>query len=178
MKYILVPFILVLIAWLQEILDQLLFGGMWNLPMGSGLPWWGLITAPFSHSGFPHLFSNTIVFLPLSIFVLSRGLRDYIAIWLFVLFLEIPMVIFWPKISHGLSGVVYGMLGYLSFIGFLEKRPISILLSVICICLYGNSLVALIPIFSPVGVSWIGHLSGFVGGFLAALATFKETRKS
>jgi membrane associated rhomboid family serine protease len=29
-------------------------------------------------------------------------------------------------------------------------------------------------VFTPAGVSWIGHFSGFCGGLLAALAVFRE----
>jgi membrane associated rhomboid family serine protease len=66
--------------------------------------------------------------------------------------------------------VIYGLLGYLLWIGWLEKRPLSLLLSLGCLLLYGGLLPALIPLFSPAGVSWIGHASGFCGGLLAARA--------
>ena len=51
------------LAWGQELIDQLLFAGQWNLPMGPDQPWWGVITAPFSHAGFGHLISNSLAFL-------------------------------------------------------------------------------------------------------------------
>ncbi len=162
------------LAWLQEVLDQLLFGGRWNLPMLPGGPWWGVLTAPFSHSGFGHLMANTLVFLPLSWLVLLRGRRDYLAVWLGVLLCAIPVWLLWPVGSHGLSGVVYGLLGYLLLIGWLERRPLSMLLSAIGLVGYGGVLPSLIPLFSPAGVSWIGHLSGFLGGLLAALAIYRE----
>ena len=168
------PLLLIGISWLQEFCDQLLFGGLWNLPFGPGLPWWGLLTGPFSHSGFAHLLSNTIIFLPASWLVLSKGLREYIAIWIAVLLMEIPIALFWPTATHGLSGVVYGMLGYLVLIGVLEKSLFALLLSVVCIWLYGNTLFALIPAFSPAGVSWVGHFSGFLGGLFAALAFYED----
>ncbi len=65
---------------------------------------------------------------------------------------------------------MYGLLGYLLLIGWLEKRPLSLLLSVLCLVSYGGVLPSLIPLFSPAGVSWIGHASGFAGGLLAAWA--------
>ncbi len=168
------PLILVGIAWIQESIDQFLFAGLWNLPFGPGLPFWGILTAPFSHSGFSHLLSNTLIFLPTSWLVLSKGFRDYIAIWIAVLLLQIPVALFWPTAIHGLSGVVYGILGYLMLIGFLEKRPLSLFLSILCIYLYGSSLFALIPSFSPAGVSWIGHLSGFTAGILTAFFIYYD----
>jgi membrane associated rhomboid family serine protease len=45
---------------------------------------------------------------------------------------------------------------------------LSLLLSLLCLISYGGVLPSLLPIFSPAGVSWIGHVSGFGGGLLAA----------
>ncbi len=169
-----IPLALLAVAWGQELVDQLVFGGRWNLPMLPGGSFVGLLTAPFSHSGFQHLIGNSLVFLPLSWLVLLRGRRDYLAVWLGVYVAAIPVWLWWPVGSHGLSGVVYGLLGYLLVIGWLEKRPLSILLSLVALLAYGGVLPSLIPLFSPAGVSWIGHLSGFAGGVLAALAVFRE----
>jgi membrane associated rhomboid family serine protease len=169
-----IPLALLAVAWSQELVDQLVFGGRCNLPMLPGGSFVGLLTAPFSHSGFNHLLGNSMVFLPLSWLVLLRGRRDYLAVWLGVYVAAIPVWLWWPVGSHGLSGVVYGLLGYLLVIGWLEKRPLSIGLSLLALVAYGGVLPSLIPLFSPAGVSWIGHLSGFAGGVLAALAVFRE----
>ena len=164
----LLPVGILSIAWIQELLDQLLFQGRWNLPLVQGGAIWGLFTAPFSHGG--HLISNSLWFLPLAWLVLLTGGRDYLAVWIGVGLLSIPVWLFWPGGSHGLSGVIYGLLGYLLWIGWLEKRPLSLLLSVGCLMMYGGLLPALVPFLSPPGVSWIGHASGFAGGVLAAWA--------
>ena len=119
---------------------------------------------------FGHLISNSLWFLPLSWLVLLKGGRDYLAVWIGVWLFSIPVWLFWPGGSHGLSGVIYGLLGYLLWIGWLEKRPLSLLLSIGCLLMYGGLLPALVPFLSPVGVSWIGHASGFAGGLLAAWA--------
>ena len=86
---LLLPLLILALAWGQELIDQLLFAGQWNLPMGPDQPWWGVITAPFSHAGFGHLISNSLAFLPLSWLVLSRGMRDYLSVWLSVLLLSL-----------------------------------------------------------------------------------------
>lgn len=168
------PLLPLALAWGQELIDQLLFAGRWNLPLVPGGPIWGLLTAPFSHAGFGHLLSNTLWFLPLSWLVLLRGRRDYLAVWLSVLVLEVPIWLFWPAASHGLSGVNYGLLGYLLLVGWLEKRPLSLLLSAGSLLAYGGLLPALLPFLSPPGVSWIGHTSGFLAGLLAAFAVYRE----
>ncbi len=169
-----VPVLLLGIAWAQELIDQIFFGGRWNLPMQPGGSFLGVLTAPFSHSGFGHLISNSLWFLPLSWLVLSKSRRDYLAVWICVYLTAIPVWLFWPAGSHGLSGVVYGLLGYLVSIGVLERRPVSIFLSLIAVVSYGGLLPTLLPFLTPPGVSWIGHLSGFAGGVLAALAIHRE----
>ena len=91
-----------------------------------------------------------------------------------VLVAAIPVWWFWPVGSHGLSGVNYGLLGYLLVIGWLEKRPLSLALSLFALVAYGGLLPTLLPFLSPPGVSWIGHVSGFLGGVLAALAIHRQ----
>ena len=88
-----------------------------------------------------------------------------------VLVMTIPVALLWPRASHGLSGVVYGLLGYLIVIGWVERRPWPILLSAVALWFYGPTLITLIPGLSGMGVSWVGHVSGFCGGALTAMAT-------
>ena len=168
------PLLILAVPWGQEIIDQLLFGGQWNLPMVPGGPFIGVLTAPFSHGGFGHLISNSLWFLPLSWLVLAKSRGDYLAVWLGVYATAIPVWLFWHQASHGLSGVIYGLLGYLLLIGWLERRPVSILLSLTALFAYGGALPSLLPFLSPPGVSWIGHASGFAGGVLAALVIHRE----
>ena len=168
------PLLILAVPWGQEIIDQLLFGGQWNLPMVPGGPFIGVLTAPFSHGGFGHLISNSLWFLPLSWLVLAKSRGDYLAVWLGVYATAIPVWLFWHQASHGLSGVIYGLLGYLLLIGWLERRPLSILLSFTALVAYGGALPSLLPFLSPPGVSWIGHASGFAGGVLAALAIHRQ----
>ena len=170
----LLPLLLLGLAWVQELVDQLLFGGGWNLAIGPGQPCWTLFTAPFSHGGFAHLIANSVIFLPLSYLVLSKGLRDYLAVWIGVILMEVPIWLFWPRGSHGMSGVIYGLMGFLIVIGFLERRVISIGLTILGIVLYGGYLPSLLPWNTPDGVSWVGHACGFIGGVIAAGAIFQE----
>lgn len=171
------PLLILAVPWLQELVDQLLFGGRWNLPMlplASGGSLVGVLTAPFSHGDFSHLLSNSLLFLPLSWLVLAKSRRDYLAVWLGVYACAIPVWLVWPQGSHGLSGIVYGLLGYLMVIGFLERRLSTLALSGFCLITWGGVLPSLLPFASPAGVSWIGHVSGFAGGVVAALAIHRE----
>jgi len=171
---VLVPFLILTVAWTQELVDQLVFAGQWNLPMRQGGSILGVLTAPFSHSGFGHLLSNSLWFLPLSCLVMAKRPMDYLAVWVGVLVMALPVWLFWPSASHGLSGVVYGLLGYLLLIGWLEQRFGAMVLSLLCLFSYGDLLPSLVPFLSPPGVSWIGHAAGFAGGVLATLAIHRE----
>jgi membrane associated rhomboid family serine protease len=173
---ILIPFLILAVAWGQELLDQVLFAGRWNLPMQQGGSLLGVVTAPFSHSGFPHLISNSLWFLPLSWLVLLHGRGAYLMVWISVMIAAIPVWLFWPGGSHGLSGVIYGLLGYLVSVGWLHRRFGSLLLSVLALFTYGAMLPGLLPFLTPARVSWIGHFSGFLGGVLAAWLLRPEDR--
>ena len=142
--------------------------------MVPGGPISGVFTAPFSHGGFGHLIANSVCFLPLSWLVLLRGRRDYLAVWLGVYATAIPVWLVWPVGSHGLSGVIYGLLGYLLWIGWLERRLTSLALSLVSLWSYGGLLIGLLPPLTPAGVSWISHASGFAGGVLAAVSLHRR----
>ena len=146
---VLIPLLILALAWSQELLDQVLFAGRWNLPMVQGGSILGVVTAPFSHSGFRHLISNSLWFLPLSWLVLLHGRVAYVMVWLGVMVSAIPVWLFWPGGSHGLSGVIYGLLGYLVSVGWLHRRFGALLLSVLALFIYGAMLPGLLPFLTP-----------------------------
>jgi len=72
----------------------------------------------------------------------------------------------------GASGIVFGLLGVLLFMGLFQRRPLSILLSLACLFLFGSMVMGVFP--GVPGVSWQGHLFGFLGGVLAARLTARN----
>ena len=137
---------------------------------GSGVTGlWAVFSAPLIHGDWRHLFGNSVSLLILGSLVGLRGpgqlwqvsiisaLTSGLGIWLIA-----------PRttVHVGASGIVFGYLGALLFMGFFQRRPLSILLSVACLVLFGNMVTGLFP--GVPGVSWQGHLFGFLGGVLAA----------
>ncbi|PSN17022.1 rhomboid family intramembrane serine protease [filamentous cyanobacterium CCP5] len=166
---IFLPLQILAVIWAQEIIDQVVFGGRWNLPVHprslDGLL--GIFTSAFSHSGFPHLIGNSIAFATFSWLVLLKSRRDF---W-------ITLLIGWlgggaaswllgPNSAHGLSGVVYTLFGYLLVIGWLEKRFVPLLISVFVLINYSAFIWGVLPT-QPM-VAWWGHLFGLVLGVVAA----------
>jgi len=104
---LLIPPLILVIPWTQELIDQLLFGGSWNLPMTPRGPWLGVLTAPFSHGGFGHLLANSLMFLPLSWLVLAKSRRDYLAVWVGVMLSALPVWWFWPTAPNLPAGPAF-----------------------------------------------------------------------
>jgi membrane associated rhomboid family serine protease len=161
----------VAIMWGLEIVDILLGGALDTFGIHpreiSGLS--GILFAPFLHGNFAHLIANTIPFLTLGWFVMLQETSDFfvvtalsmivggLGVWLFGA----------PNSVHiGASILIFGYLGFLLFRGFFQRNVPSILLSLIVGFLYGGAIWGVLP--TQPGVSWEGHLFGFIGGVIAA----------
>ncbi len=171
---------IVAVFWLVEIVDFLIFkGGLDKFGIQprsiSGLG--GLLFAPFLHGGFPHLIANTIPFITLGWLTMIQETSDfYIVSIIAAIFGGLGV---WSlggsnSIHIGASILIYGYLGFLLLRGYFQKNLPSIILSVIVFFLYGGLIFGIFP--SRIGVSWEGHLFGFIGGAIAAWAISKEKK--
>ena len=125
----------VLLLWLIEIADQLIFGGALD-SFGvrprtlTGL--WGILWAPFLHGSFQHLIANSGPLLVLgSIVMISRRLRDFFLVsFIVVLVGGLGAWLIGPRFSvHlGASGLIFGYFGFLVLAAYFERscRAIAI----------------------------------------------------
>ena len=65
-----------------------------------------------------------------------------------------------------IGGPGWVLLGYLLARGYYERSAYAIALGLVALFLYGGMLWGVLPLQQ--GVSWQGHLFGFVGGVVAA----------
>jgi hypothetical protein len=77
-----------------------------------------------------------------------------------------------PSNHIGASGLIYLLASFLFFKGIFSKYYRLIALSFIVVFLYGGLLWFVVPV-EP-GISWEGHLSGLITGFLFALIYKKK----
>ncbi len=92
----------------------------------------GIFTAPFLHRDIWHLVSNTVpLFVLLSLLAGSRAASHWVVISLVTLGGLLLWVGGQPAIHIGASGLVFGLIAYLISAGFFERRPLSILISVV-----------------------------------------------
>lgn len=71
-----------------------------------------------------------------------------------------------PAMHIGASGLVYGYFGFSLLAGWLAKRFIYLMLSVVVAVLYGSMMWGLLPIQN--GVSFEYHIMGCISGLIAA----------
>ncbi|APB35178.1 rhomboid family protein [Gloeomargarita lithophora Alchichica-D10] len=174
-----IPFYLLAIPWGQQFIDQIIFAGRWNfviIPRQiSGLP--GIFLSAFSHANFAHLIANSIPFIIFSWLILFQSRKNY-GITLGIGWLGGGLLcwLLGPTPVHGLSGVVYTLFGYLLWIGWQEKRLVSLAISLFVLINYGGLVWGVLP--QEPQVAWWGHLIGFALGIGTAYYLGKKSTQS
>jgi membrane associated rhomboid family serine protease len=192
---------LVLLAWGLELFDLLvlrsgssLYGGFKQCPLdlrggwtACGLNQFGIIPrnliglrgilfAPFLHANLAHLIGNTIPFITLGWLIMLREISDFVVVSIIsALVGGLGTWVFGsPGIHIGASGVIFGYLGYLLSRGYFERKPLSIAMSLFVLVLYGSLIWGLLPF--QYGISWEGHLFGFLGGVVSAKMLARDSK--
>lgn len=169
---------IVAVLWLIEMFDWLVVRGALD-GLGiqprtlSGLQ--AIVVAPWLHAGFGHLLANTIPFVVLGWFVMLRRTTDFFVVALATLLasgLGIWLFGGASTIHLGVSGVIFGFFGYLLARGYYERSIVAIVMAALAFLIYGGMMWGMLPLQQ--GVSWQGHLFGFVGGVLVAYWQVRE----
>lgn len=125
--------------------------------------------APFLHVGFAHLIANTVPFVVLGWLIMARKFRDFVWVTLIVSVIGgfgIWLIADTNSTHLGASILIFGYFGFLFLRGFFERSLPSIGMTLIVTFLYGGIMWGVLP--QATGISWQGHLFGFIGGGLAA----------
>ncbi|MEU3891053.1 rhomboid family intramembrane serine protease [Streptomyces sp. NPDC029041] len=129
-----------------------------------------VVPSSFIHFGFAHLASNTVPLLVLGFLAALAGLRRFLLVCAMIIVVDgLGVWLIAPDRTNtaGVSGVIFGLFGFLLVSGFLERRPWGVLAGVLVAAVWGGSILAgLAP--TQTGVSWQGHLLGLLAGVAAA----------
>ena len=131
----------------------------------------GILFAPFLHANRLHLASNTVPFLILGYLSMRNGTGEFYSV--FIVSMVTSGLGTWitgssGTVHIGASGIVFGLFGYLLLKGYFQRKPLSIMTSVLVAFLYGGMIFGILPRYP--GVSWQCHLFGFLGGVFSAKA--------
>ncbi len=165
------PLLFILIMWIIFWIE-IRFGARFN-EYGirperlSGLR--GVFAAPFIHGSLQHLFNNSVPLMVLTsaLFYFYRSIRWKVLIAGLILTGCVTWLIGRPSYHIGASGIVYLLASFLFFKGLFSKHYQLTALSFAVVFLYGSLLWYVFPIKE--GVSWEGHLAGFLIGLLFSL---------
>ncbi len=162
---------LVGLMWGLEILDTFVFrngldtfGILTRNPIGLR----GILFAPFLHGGFGHLSANTVPFVVLGWLIMAQGISDFVVVSAICMVVGgLGTWLFGARGLHiGASGVIFGYVGFLLARYYFDRRLSSGIIALVVGCSYGSILWGILP--STPGISWEGHLFGFLGGVVAA----------
>ena len=127
----------------------------------------GIIFAPFLHGSFTHLLANTLPLLVLGSLVLLSGRRAFVRASVIIAVVGGGLTWAFGRAAYhvGASGLIFGYLGFLVAKAWYERQVLSILIALLAAGLYGGILWGVLP--TTPGVSWEGHIFGFLAGLLA-----------
>jgi membrane associated rhomboid family serine protease len=128
----------------------------------------GILTSPFIHGDYFHLFSNTFPFIFSSIGTLYFYRKESLLVFLCVYLMTGILVWLFARHAYhlGASGIIYGLVSFLFFSGIFRKELPAIAVSLIVVFLYSGMLYGLFP--SDEQVSWETHSLGALVGLVCA----------
>ena len=129
----------------------------------------GIFFSPFLHSSLEHLINNSIPLFLLSSFTFFFYKKLSWRIIILGIFFSglITWIIGRNSYHIGASGLIYVLMSFILFKGIFSKNFNLMALSLVVVFIYGSLVWYIFPLKQ--NMSWEGHLSGFLIGFLFAL---------
>lgn len=172
--------VLVCLLWLILILDtslnlRLFHYGIYPLQQKGVL---GIFFSPLIHHSAKHLFSNTIPLLVLMwclyYFYSQIAHKTFFLLW--VLSGLLTWAIGREAWHIGASGIIYSLSFFLFFSGLFRRHIPLIAISLVVAFMYGSNVWNMFPWseYLDASISWEGHLSGAIAGFIVAMLFYKH----
>lgn len=150
----------------------------WGLFPGDISHFQGVFLMPLVHKDFAHLWGNTLQ-LFLGILLIAVHFRHLTSVILLSIWIMAGLLLFFignkGSIHIGSSGFIYGIFSYLITAGFNAGNRRLRLLAFMLLMYYGSMIWGLFPWQEK--VSWEGHLSGAIAGFVMAAILRKPYRR-
>jgi len=136
----------------------------------------GIFTAPFLHGSLSHIIGNSISFTLFAVaLALLEGNKMFAKVMLMVVIGGLLTWVWGRSANHiGASGLIFSLWGYMLLSGWFSRKIKYILVSLILIFFYGGMIFSILP--GQVGISWEGHLFGFIAGFFVSWLYHRKPR--
>src|SRR5690554_4666636 len=173
------PLLVLIVMWSVFLLDRYFQLGLYKFGVKpqtmEGIK--GIFFMPFIHGqrDFFNIINNsdTNIMLNTLIYLYSEiALQVTLFVWLGTGFLLWYLAVNTHSYHIGMSGVIYGLFGFLFISGFFKKYLPLQAISLFVAFVYGSMIWGIFPMEQ--GVSWEGHLSGFLVGSLLAVVFRKK----
>jgi membrane associated rhomboid family serine protease len=172
--------ILITLLWLIKAYELLFetslgFLGIYPMTLKGTI---GIFTSPLIHGDPFHLLSNTfpLIMLVVGLFYFYHR----IAFKVFALIYILTGIGVWLVARNayhiGASGIIYGIMAFLFFVGLFNKDNKSMVVSLIVLFLYGGMIAGFFP--SDQKVSYESHLMGAFSGVIAAFLFRNKSMES
>ena len=168
----------VAVLWLLEVVDTLsghALDGFGIMPRTAS-ELIDIVPAAFIHFGFGHV-ANSVPLLVLGFLAALGGLRRFAAVCALIIVVDgLGVWLVAPAHTNtaGASGLIFGLFGFLLVGGFVERRPLNILVGLLVGAVWGTSiLTGLAPWQTHISLQ--GHLIGLLAGVAAAFVFRRRT---
>ncbi|MFI1971673.1 rhomboid family intramembrane serine protease [Streptomyces cinnamoneus] len=128
-----------------------------------------LVTAPLLHLNWAHIESNSGPLFIFGFLAAYRGVARFFGLTALVALTSGLAIWFFERAdvgTVGASGLVFGYFGYVVVRGFFDRHLVDSLVGVVMAASFAYTFTGVVP--GTPGISWLGHLGGFVGGVAGA----------
>jgi membrane associated rhomboid family serine protease len=158
------------LLWLVHLFQFLSYSdlGNWGIFPRTDFGLKGILFSPWIHGSWSHLISNTPPLFALMTLILFFYRRiSFPAIFL-IYFLTGSLVwVFGRQVFHiGASGVLYGLVAFVFWLGIFRRNVRSIALAILVGFYFGSMIFGIFP--GQEGISWESHLLGAISGMITA----------
>ncbi len=136
----------------------------------------GIICSPFLHVNLQHIISNTVPILIFGMLVIWYYRKNAFKVFAFSILISGSLVwVFARKSLHiGASSLIYALFTFLIFAGIYQRKIGGIIISIIVGVMYSGLIWGVLP--TQTYISWEGHLSGAIAGFILSRILYKKAK--